>query len=52
MQISNCRAYQKLLAPKFRIVVAKMRRLIDCCFLGLSGVITAIFGYVIVVLVL
>jgi hypothetical protein len=43
MQRSKYRAYQKLLAPKFRIVAAKMRRLIDCCFLGLSGVINTIF---------
>jgi hypothetical protein len=42
----------KTARAQFRIVAAKMRLLIDCCFSGLGRVITAIFGYVIWVLVI
>jgi hypothetical protein len=41
-----------MLALKFRIVAAKMRLLIDCFFSGLGKVATAIFEYVIGVLVI
>jgi uncharacterized membrane protein len=43
---------QKLLAPKFRIVAATMRLLIECLFSGLGLVINVIFVYVIGVLVI
>jgi hypothetical protein len=51
-QRSKRRTYPKTLAPKFRIVAAKIRLLIECCFSRLGWVITAIFGYVIGVLVI
>jgi hypothetical protein len=41
-----------MLAPKVRIFRAKMRQFIDCCFSGLGKVTTAIFEYVIGVLII